>query len=720
MKSDADSPTAISPGSWTPLGASPTTGGVNFAVTASDAERVDLCLFDTEGGETRLALPESDGGIWHGFVPGIGPGQAYGYRVIGAYDPDHGLWSNPGKLLVDPYARAIAGDVTFGPEVLSYRAGDVSQPSDLDSAAHVPRSLVVDSSYQWRHPRPSHRYADTVFYELHVKGFTMRHPGVPEELRGTYAGLAHEAALSHLVELGVTAVELLPVHESVPEAFLLDRGLSNYWGYNTLGYFAPNQGYSSEVRAGRAGGQVAEFQRMVDAFHGAGLEVILDVVYNHTAEGGHDGPTISFRGLDNRSYYRLADDGRTYVDTTGCGNSLDAGDPVALTLIMDSLRFWVTEMGVDGFRFDLAPTLARQDGGFGQASAFFDLISQDPVVSRAKLIAEPWDVGQSDSYEVGRFPPLWREWNGKYRDTMRDFWRGTGGLAPDFATRFAGSSDLYSGRGRRPTSSVNLITVHDGFTLADLVSYDSKHNEANGEDNRDGTNDNRSWNSGIEGPSDDPNIRELRSKRSRAMLATLLLSFGIPLMLGGDEFGRTQGGNNNAYCQDNDVNWIDWPAIDTELLAFTRRLVAFRLNHPVFRRRRFLGGVEATELQWFSTGGSPMAPDDWGNQSTRCLAIYLDGDDDPDLGADGRLLIDDDFLVLVNGWKEPIAFTLPQIATTAQWVTTIDTAEAELPAASVATSHRPGDQVLVGDFSIVVLRAEPATDTTAEAAPSAV
>ena len=720
MKADAGPRAAISPGSWTPLGASPTADGVNFSVTASDAERVDLCLFDAEGGETRLALPESDGGIWHGFVPGVRPGQAYGYRVSGPYDPDRGLWANPAKLLVDPYARAIAGNVTFGPEVLSYQAGDISKASDLDSASHVPRSLVVDSSYEWRHYRPSHRYADTVFYELHVKGFTMRHPGVPEELRGTYAGLAHEAALSHLVELGVTAVELLPVHESVPEAFLLDRGLSNYWGYNTIGYFAPNQHYSSEVRAGRPGGQVLEFQRMVDAFHGAGLEVILDVVYNHTAESGRDGPTISFRGLDNRSYYRLADDGRTYMDTTGCGNSLNAGDPVTLTLIMDSLRFWVAEMGVDGFRFDLAPTLARQDGGFGQASAFFDLITQDPVVSRVKLIAEPWDVGQSDSYEVGRFPPLWREWNGKYRDTMRDFWRGTGGLAPDFATRFAGSSDLYSGHGRRPTSSVNLVTVHDGFTLADLVSYDSKHNEGNGENNRDGTDDNRSWNSGVEGPSTDPEVRELRSKRSRAMLATLLLSFGIPLVLGGDEFGRTQGGNNNAYCQDNDVNWVDWSSVDTELLAFTRRLVAFRLSHPVFRRRRFLGGVEASEIQWFNTGGNPMAEDDWANQSTRCLAIYLDGDDDPDLGADGRPLIDDDFLVLVNGWKEPVAFTLPQIDRTAQWVTTIDTAEFAMPSGSATRNLPPGDQILVGDFSIVVLRAEPAADATAEVAPSAV
>ena len=695
------------------MGATPTEGGTNFAVVASEAEQVALCLFDPNGGETRLTLPECDGGIWHGFVPGVGPGQAYGYRVTGPYEPSAGLRLNPAKLLIDPYARALQGNVRFGPEVLGYRGGDPDLPSDLDSASHVPKSLVVDPSYQWRHSRPVHRYADTVIYEVHVKGFTMRHPGVPEDLRGTFAGLAHESALSHLVGLGVTAIELLPIHESVPEAFLLEKGLTNYWGYNTIGYFAPHHDYSSEVRAGRHGGQVSEFQGMVDALHGAGIEVLIDVVFNHTAEASEYGPTLSFRGLDNRAYYRLASDGTHYLDTTGCGNSLNAGDPVALALIMDSLRYWVTEMGVDGFRFDLAPALARQDGSFDQASAFFDMVSQDPVVSRVKLIAEPWDVGQADSYDVGRFPPLWREWNGKYRDTMRDFWRGTAGMAADFATRLAGSSDIYGGRGRRPTSSVNLITVHDGFTLADLVSYDTKHNEANGESNRDGTDDNRSWNSGVEGPSDDPVVQELRSRRTRSMLATLLLSFGIPLVLGGDELGRTQGGNNNAYCQDNDMNWFDWSSVDPDLLAFTRGLVAIRLAHPVFRRRRFLSGVEANQLQWFTTGGTPMAQHDWSNPSTRSMAVYLDGEDDPDLDADGRLLFDDDFLVVVNSWEQPLDFVLPTVGRQPSWATILDTAApATPPGVATGSPLKSGETVRIEDYSVLLFRDERAGHNT--------
>jgi isoamylase len=694
----------IAPGTWFPLGASLTGHGVNFAVTASEAERVDLCLFDDDGVETPLPLPEYDGGIWHGRVDGVRAGQAYGYRVTGTYDPDRGLWANPNKLLVDPYARAISGKVSFGPELSASRPDDQTRPSELDSAGNVPRSLVVDSTYHWHHPKPNHRYADTVFYEIHVKGFTMRHPGVPEGLRGTYAGLAHEAAVSHLVDLGVTAVELLPVHESVPESFLIDRGLTNYWGYNTVGYFAPNQAYSSAVKAGRTGGQVGEFQAMVDTLHAAGLEVILDVVYNHTAEGGGGGPTLSFRGLDNGAYYRLADGGSSYVDTTGCGNSLNAGDPTTLAMIMDSLRYWLTEMGVDGFRFDLAPTLARQDGGFDQASAFFDLVSQDPVVSRAKLIAEPWDVGQADSYDLGRFPPLWREWNGRYRDTMRDFWRGVSNTAPQFATRLAGSSDLYSGHGRRPTSSVNLITVHDGFTLADLVSYDSKHNEQNGEENRDGTDDNRSWNSGEEGPSDDPQVRALRARRTRSMLATLLLSFGVPLLLGGGEMGRTQGGNNNAYCQDNGITWFDWAEADTELLAFTRGLIAFRRAHPVFRRRRFLSGVEASDLRWCTTGGEPMGADDWSNPTARCMAIYLDGKDDPDTDVEGRPLVDEDFLVLVNGWQEPVQFNLPTVGPSGSgWAVSIDAAALRSEASAPIGA---GGSLSVADYSVVVLRAE--------------
>ena len=707
MTSGERAPAPVLPGDWFPLGATATARGTNFAVSAADADGVELCLFDVEGNETRLALPEYDGGVWHGFVPGVGPGQSYGYRVSGPYRPDIGLRCNPRKLLLDPYARALHGTVQFGPAVQDFRQDVPDQPSDLDSAPYVPRSLVSGGGPQWRHPRPDHRYADTVIYEVHVKGFTMRHPGVPEELRGTFAGMAHDAALSYLVDLGVTAVELLPIHASVPEQFLLDRGLTNYWGYNSIGYFAPHEAYSAEARAGRTTGQLAEFQAMVDAFHGAGLEVLLDVVFNHTAEGGGDGPTLSFRGLDNPAYYRLTADGSGYIDTTGCGNSLNAGNPVTLTLIMDSLRYWVTEMGVDGFRFDLAPTLARQEGGFDQASAFFDLVTQDPVVSRTKLIAEPWDVGQTDSYEVGRFPPLWREWNGKYRDTMRDFWRGTAGQAPDFATRFAGSSDLYGAHGRRPTSSVNLITVHDGFTLADLVSYDSKHNEDNGENNRDGTDDNRSWNSGVEGPTSDPRIQALRARRSRSLLATLLLSFGIPLLLGGDERGRTQRGNNNAYCQDNEVTWFDWSQVDAGLLGFTKDLLQFRAAHPIFRRRRFLQGVEASELQWFDTQGAPMTQADWANGSTRCLTIYLDGIDDPDVDAEGRPLVDDDFLLLVNSWEESVEFVLPTAGRGRSWLTMIDTGRpAGSPDDPAGGAIDVGGRVLMADYSLAVLQSD--------------
>jgi isoamylase len=699
----------VHPGSQFPLGAAPSAGGTNFAVASGIADAVTLCLFDGAGRETRLPLPDYDAGVWHGFVPGVGPGQAYGYRVTGPYDPARGLRCNPAKLLLDPYARAISGEVTFGPEVLGYAVDDPGAPSTLDSAGHMPRSLVTDEQFAWTDTRPvRRRYSDMIIYEVHVKGFTMRHPGVPAALRGTYAGLAHQAALAHLVNLGVTAVELLPVHQSVPEAFLPRRGLTNYWGYNTIGYFAPHGGYSAAVRAGRPGGQVAEFKAMVDALHAAGLEVLLDVVFNHTCEAGPEGPTLCFRGLDNPAYYRLepADPSR-YVDTTGCGNSLNAGDPVTLQLIMDSLRYWITEMHVDGYRFDLAPTLARQDGGFDEVSAFFDLVAQDPVVSQAKLIAEPWDVGQMDSYDLGRFPPLWREWNGKYRDSMRDFWRSHPTGISEFATRFAGSSDLYGGPGRRrPTASVNLITVHDGFTLRDLVSYDDKHNEANGESNRDGTDDNRSWNCGTEGPTDDPAIRALRRRQSRAMLATLLLSFGVPMLLGGDEFGRTQQGNNNAYCQDNEITWFDWSALDEDLLAFTRRLVAFRRQHPVFRRRRFLAGKQAAELAWFTFAGTPMTGADWANPGALSVAIYLDGSDDPDLAQDGTPMLDDDFLVLVNAWWESLDFVIPPVRDGLAWRAEIDTYD---PAATAAAPRAPGDLVSVGPRSVTVLRGYPVT-----------
>jgi glycogen operon protein len=702
---------AALPGSPFPLGATPGDGGTNFAVASGVADAMTLCLFDDTGTETQIPLQDYDAGVWHGFVPGAGPGQAYGYRVAGPYDPARGIRCNPAKLLLDPYARSISGEVAFGPEVLGYAVDNPDAPSTLDSAGHMPRSLVVDEKFQWTDGSPlRRRYSDTIIYEMHVKGFTMRHPDVPAELRGTYAGLAHEAAIAYLVDLGVTAVELLPVHQNVPESFLVQRGLTNYWGYNTIGYFAPHNGYSAQVRAGRQGGQVAEFKAMVDALHAAGLEVLLDVVFNHTAEADHMGPTLCFRGLDNPAYYRLEPgDPSHYVDTTGCGNSLNAGDPVTLQLIMDSLRYWLTEMHVDGYRFDLAPTLARQEGGFDQMSAFFDLVSQDPVVSQAKLIAEPWDVGQMDSYDLGRFPPLWREWNGKYRDSMRDFWRSHQIGIGEFATRFCGSSDLYGGaHRRRPTASVNLFTVHDGFTLADLVSYNDKHNEANGEANRDGSSDNRSWNCGVEGPTTDPAILALRKRQSRAMIATQLLSFGVPLLLGGDERGRTQQGNNNAYCQDNEITWFDWSSADAELLAFTRRLVALRKEHPVFRRRRYLAGAEASELGWFTPAGTPMTAADWADPSALSLAVYLDGSDGPDRAEDGTPLLDDDFLALFNAWWEPLDFVIPATRAGLVWRAEMDSYDPAAPA--VAPQRHAGDRLTVGPRSVVVLSGPSAVD----------
>jgi isoamylase len=698
-------PTVAPPGRPFPLGATPGEllglAGTNFAIASSVASSVTLCLFDEAGAETQIPLRDNDANVWHAFVPGIGPGQSYGYRVGGPWDPARGLRCNPAKLLLDPYAKAISGTVSFGPEVLGQDETHPEAPSSLDSSAHVPRSLVVDPEFSWQDDkRPWHRYSDTVLYEIHVKGFTMRHPDIPVALRGTYAGLGHEAAIAHLLDLGVTAVELLPVHQNVPESFLLQRGLTNYWGYNTIGFFAPHNGYSAAVRAGRPGGQVSEFKTMVDALHQAGLEVVLDVVFNHTAEAGPNGPTLCFRGIDNMAYYRVDPNCLdAYIDTTGCGNSLNAGDPITLQLMMDSLRYWLEDMHVDGFRFDLAPTLARQEGSFDKVSAFLDMVSQDPVVSRAKLIAEPWDVGQMDSYDVGRFPPLWREWNGKYRDTMRDFWRSHPVGIGEFATRFCGSSDLYGTAGRRPTASVNLITVHDGFTLADLVSYNDKHNESNGEGNRDGTSDNRSWNCGAEGPVADPRIRTLRARQSRALLTTLLLSFGVPMLLGGDEMGRTQDGNNNAYCQDNELTWFDWAGADTGLLAFTKRLIAFRRVHPAFRRRRFLAGAEAAELCWFTPAGTEMTAADWSDVNALAITLYLDGSDDPDQAEDGTPLLDDDFLVLVNAWWQELDFVLPATRAEAAWRVELDSFD---PTREIAGRHA-GDRVTVSPRSIVVL-----------------
>jgi len=699
--------TVALPGSPFLLGATPGgqdgVTGTNFAIASSIADSVTLCLFDQDGAETQIPLRDNDADVWHAFVPGVGPGQAYGYRVGGLWHPSRGLRCNPAKLLLDPYAKAISGTVTFGPEVLGHHLADPDAPSTLDSSAHVPRSLVVDTGFSWQdHARPRYRFSDTVLYEVHVKGFTMRHPDIPPELRGTYSGLGHEAAIAHLRDLGVTTVELLPVHQNVPESFLLGRGLTNYWGYNTIGYFAPHNGYSAAVRAGRDGGQLDEFKAMVDALHRAGLELVLDVVFSHTAEAGPDGPALCFRGIDNLAYYRVepGNPGR-YYDTTGCGNVLNAGDPIVLRLMMDSLRYWITEMHVDGFRFDLAPTaptLARQVSGFDKVSLFLAMVAQDPVVSRVKLVAEPWDAGQ----DLGRFPSLWREWNCKYRDSIRDFWRSHPVGIGEFADRFADSADLYPTAGRRPTSSVNLITVHDGFTLRDLVSYDEKHNEANGENNRDGTSDNNSWNCGAEGPTDDPDILALRARQSRAMLTTLLLSFGVPMLLGGDEMGRTQNGNNNAYCQDNEITWYDWENADEDLLDFTQRLIAFRRAHPVFRRRRFLAGAEAAELPWFTPEGTPMNSGDWADPNALAIGIYLDGSDDPDRASDGTLLVDDDLLVLVNSWREPLHFVLPHTRPGAHWHAEIDSYDPAPPAE--ATKYRAGDQVTVRARAIAVLR----------------
>ena len=644
------------PGAPLPLGVTLDGEGANVTLASATATGVAICLVAADGSEETVPLTERDFGVWHGYLPGIRPGQRYGYRVQGPWDPANGLRFDPTRRLVDPYARAIVEQLPGGP------AG-----------------VMVDEAFDWAGDAPPRTaLADSIVYELHVKGFTQQHPGIEPALRGTYAGLAHPAAIEHLTGLGVTAVELLPVHHHVTEPAVAARGLVNYWGYNTLGFLAPHAGYSARHRAGEHGGQVAEFKEMVKALHAAGLEVILDVVFNHTCEGGADGPTMSFRGIDNANYYRLDPADRSaYLDTTGCGNSLNTDSIIVLRLIMDALRTWVEQMHVDGFRFDLAATLGREHGAFTRTSPFFDIIAQDPVLSTVKLIAEPWDVGQSDSYDIGRFPALWSEWNGAYRDTVRDFWRGTAGLLPRYATRLTGSSDLYGHGLRRPSASINFVTAHDGFTLADLVSYDDKHNQANGEQNRDGTTDNRSWNRGVEGPTDDPQVIADRQQAQRTMLAALLTSFGVPMLLGGDEIGRTQQGNNNAYCQDNEISWLDWGKVDEGLLAFTRDAIRLRRSHPVLRRRAYLSGANARQVLWFTPEGSPMTDDDWAFDQARAIAIVLDGRDAPDLAPDGTPMLDDDLLICVNAWWEPIAFTVPTLAAFGEpmaWTMRLDTA----------------------------------------------
>ncbi|NJN07943.1 MAG: glycogen debranching protein GlgX [Richelia sp. RM2_1_2] len=670
------------PGKPYPLGANWDGKGTNFALFSENATAVELCLFDKEGRETRLNLGEVSNFTWHGYVPSIGPGQRYGFRVHGPFAPQEGHRFNPNKLLIDPYAYAIDGDIGFGEEIFGYRWDDPKDDlgfSELNDAHLIPKSVVVDKSFDWEGDQllqiPWH---ETIIYETHVKGFTKMHQEIPAKLRGTYAGLAHPAAISHLQSLGVTAVELMPIHHFLSHpGHLVNKGMRNYWGYDSMCYLAPYSGYSA---SGSLGQQLKEFKQMVKRLHQAGMEVILDVVYNHTGEGNHLGPTISLRGIDNASYYRLVDgDLRYYMDFTGCGNSLNVRHPQVLKLIMDSLRYWVLECHIDGFRFDLASALARELYAVDKLAAFFDIIHQDPVLADVKLIAEPWDVGEG-GYQVGEFPLLWSEWNGKYRDTVRDFWRGEDSSLAEFAYRFTGSSDLYEFNGRSPSASVNFITAHDGFTLNDLVSYNEKHNEANGEDNRDGESHNRSWNCGAEGETDDLTIEKLRKKQRRNFLVTLFLSQGVPMILMGDEMGRTQGGNNNPYCQDNEISWLDWELQEENenLLDFTRQLIDFRRRHPVFRRRKWfqgraIRGREVTDISWFNPDGRKMTEEQWNSGFAKAIGIYLNGEGIGSPGPRGERIIDESFLILFNAHYEMLEFSIPSELQEWEWLTIIDT-----------------------------------------------
>jgi glycogen operon protein len=671
----------VLPGRRSPLGATWDGQGVNFAVFSENATDVELCLFDIDDPtvETaRVRLRDVTAHVWHGYVPGIKPGQPYGFRVEGPYEPQRGLRFNPTKLLLDPYARAVAGKVQWVPEVFGYPLGQEDLVKDeRGSSAAMPRGIVADDHFDWQGDRPLRTpWHRTVIYEAHVKGLTALHPDVPKKLRGTYAGVAHPAVVEHLRSIGVTALELLPIHDFVDDGYLTEKGLTNYWGYSTLNFFSPDARYSG---SGDRGGQVREFKEMVRALHAAGIEVILDVVYNHTAEGNHLGPTLSFKGIDNPTYYRLMkEDPRYYMDYTGTGNSLNARHPQVIKLINDSLRYWVQEMHVDGFRFDLASTLAREEHAVDRLSSFFDVIHQDPVLSEVKLIAEPWDIGEG-GYQVGNFPVLWTEWNGKYRDDVRTFWRSDPGTINEMAYRLTGSSDLYGDDGRKAYASINFITAHDGFTLHDLVSYNEKHNEANGEGNRDGHDHNISYNFGAEGPSDDPAIQAEREKQKRNFLATLLLSQGVPMICGGDEMGRTQNGNNNAYCQDNEISWLHWDLDDRDrdLLEFTRRAATLRREHPVFRRRHFfqgrkIRGSELEDITWLRPDGDEMTDEEW-NSDVRSFGMLLGGDAMLEWDEEGERVEDDTFLLLFNGAPEPQGFTLPLTPTPAHWVVELDT-----------------------------------------------
>ena len=695
-----------------PLGASYDGAGVNFALYSQVAQKVELCLFDEHDAETRIEMTEQNSYVWHNYIPGLQPGQRYGYRVYGPYDPMHGLRCNPNKLLLDPYAKAIEGNIDGDESLFSYwfkSPDDTSAMNDLDSAAHTMKSAVINPYFDWgndQHPYIS--YHDSVIYEAHVRGMTNLNLDVPPDIRGTYAGLAYPSVIEYLKKLGVTAIELMPIHQFVNDSFLQEKGLSNYWGYNTIGFFAPHNAYSS---SGERGEQVNEFKSMVKAYHHAGMEVILDVVYNHTAEGNHMGPTLSFKGIDNASYYRLVEgDQQHYFDTTGTGNSLLMRSPHALQLITDSLRYWVTEMHVDGFRFDLAATLARQFQEVDKLSAFFDIVEQDPIISRVKLIAEPWDLG-SGGYQVGGFPSSWSEWNGRYRDTVRDFWRSQPSTLPEFASRLMGSSDLYQVNGRRPVASVNFITAHDGFTMNDLVSYNEKHNEANGEGNRDGESNNRSWNCGVEGPTNIPDVNDLRQRQMRNMFATLLFSQGIPMICGGDEVARTQQGNNNAYCQDNEISWTNWH-LDKgrkELLAFVSKLIHLRLDHPVLHRRRFFTGREPgddsnmiPQVEWFDHTGSIMDMDDWQNTHAFSMMIYLNGSDIPEVDWYGNRMVDNDFILIFNAHYEPIMFTLPDERYGRKWQLVVDTHNPDEP----ELSYEAGFMITAQSRSFLMLMSD--------------
>ena len=696
------------PGTPYPLGATYDGTGTNFALFSEVATQVELCLFDEAGVESRVPLPERDAFVWHGYLSNVGPGQRYGYRVHGPYEPEHGHRCNPSKLLLDPYAKAIDGTIEWGEAPFSYRFDANEEFNDDDSAASVPKSVVISPFFDWgndRHPRTP--YNETVIYEAHVKGLTQTHPGIPEDIRGTYAALAHPVMIEHYAKLGVTAVELMPVHQFVHDSHLAERGKRNYWGYNTIGFLAPHNDYSS---AGSRGQQVQEFKATVKALHEAGLEVILDVVYNHTAEGNQMGPTLSFRGIDNAAYYRLVDGDRAhYYDTTGTGNTLLMKHPHVLQLIMDSLRYWVTEMHVDGFRFDLASSLARQFHEVDRLSAFFDLVQQDPIISQVKLIAEPWDIGEG-GYNVGGFPPLWTEWNGKYRDTVRDYWRGDEAALAEFASRLTGSADLYEQDGRRPYASINFVTAHDGFTLHDLVSYNDKHNEANGEDGNDGESHNRSWNCGVEGETDDLEVVALREQQKRNFLATLFLSQGVPMLLHGDELGRTQQGNNNVYAHDDELAWVDWErARDFEVLTeFTGKLARLRKEHPVFRRRRhFKGrpikGTPTEDIAWFTPAGEEMSDEDWDTGFARSVSVFLNGEAIRESDARGERVVDDQFFLLLNGHHEAMDFVVPQIGDGERWTVEIDTAFPMLDDAE-RRSFKTQEGVPVEARSVILLR----------------